>query len=140
MSGVVESVRVSRQISDALNQLQLGDSQNQTNRQNLEHKIQNLELRKAEIAIVVVAVATWINTADARLYEVVKSCWETGALLTDDMVELPVGLLKIARSLKLPIVPPKWKVNLPDLERLQKAISHEASAGFKDIQATTIPV
>lgn len=134
MSAVVESVRVSRQISDALNQLQLGDSQNQANRQNLEHKIQNLELRKAEIAIVVVAVATWINTADARLYEVVKSCWETGALLTDDMVELPVGLLKIARSLKLPIVPPKWKVNLPDLERLQKAISHEASAGFKDIQ------
>lgn len=133
MSAVVDSLRVSRQISDALNQLQLGDSQ-QTNRQNLEQKIQNLELRKSEIAIVVVAVATWIQTADTQLYEVVKSCWETGALLTDDMVELPVGLLKIARSLKLPIVPPKWKVNLPDLERLQKAISHEASAGFKDIQ------
>jgi DNA polymerase III delta prime subunit len=133
MSAVVESVRVSRQISDALNQLQLGDSQ-QTNRQNLEQKIQNLERRKAEIAAVVVAVATWIQTADTQLYEVVKSCLETGALLTDDMVELPVGLLKIARSLKLPIVPPKWKVNLPDLERLQKAISHEASAGFKDIQ------
>ncbi|TAG64047.1 MAG: DNA helicase, partial [Oscillatoriales cyanobacterium] len=55
-------------------------------------------------------------------------------MLTDDMVELPAGLLKIARSLKLPIVPPKCKVSLPDLERLQKAIAHEASAGFKDIQ------
>ena len=134
MSGVAESLLVSRQISDALNQLQLGDRQNQTNRHNLEQKIQNLELRKAEISTVVVAVAEWIQTADTQLYEVVKSCLETGALLTDDMVELPVGLLKIARSLKLPIVPAKWKVSLPDLERLQKAISHEASAGFKDIQ------
>ncbi|MFM9267705.1 AAA domain-containing protein [Tychonema sp. BBK16] len=134
MSGVGESLLVSRQISDRLNQLQLGDRQNQTNRHNLEQKIQNLELRKAEIATVVVAVAEWIQTADTQLYEVVKSCLETGVLLTDEMVELPVGLLKIARSLKLPIVPPKWKVSLPDLERLQKAIAHEASAGFKDIQ------
>jgi len=112
----------------------LGDRQNQTHRQNLEQKIKNLELRKAEIAAVVVAVAQWIETADTGLYEVVKTCWETGAMLTDDMVELPAGLLKIARSLKLPIVPPKGKVNLPDLDRLQKAISHEESAGFKDIQ------
>lgn len=134
MSAVADSLRVSRQISDALSQLQLGDRQNHTNRQNLQQKIQNLELRKAEIATVVVAVAEWIQTADTRLDAVVKSCWETGALLTDDMVELPGGLLKIARSLKLAIVPAKWKVSLPDLDRLQKAISHEASGGFKDLQ------
>ncbi|MCC3582829.1 AAA domain-containing protein [Microcoleus sp. PH2017_30_WIL_O_A] len=134
MSGVAESLRASRQLSDAVNQLELGDKQNQTHRHNLEQKISNLELRKAEIAAVVVAVAEWIETADTRLYTVVKACWETGAMLTDDMVELPAGLLKIARSLKLPIVPAKCKVSLPDLERLQKAIAHEASAGFKDIQ------
>ncbi|MBE9184531.1 AAA family ATPase [Microcoleus sp. LEGE 07076] len=134
MSAVAESLRVSRQLSDAVNQLQLGDLQNQTHRHNLEQKIKNLELRKAEIAAVVVSVAEWIETADATLDTVVKSCCETGAMLTDEMVELPPGLLKIARSLKLPIVPPKCKVNLPDLERLQKAISHEANGGFKDIQ------
>jgi DNA polymerase III delta prime subunit len=134
MSGVAESLRVSQQLSDAVNQLQLGDKQNQTHRHNLEQKISNLELRKTEIAAVVVAVAEWIETADTRLYTVVQSCWETGAMLTDDMVELPAGLLKIARSLKLPIVPSKCKISLPDLERLQKAIAHEASAGFKDIQ------
>ncbi|MBE9122740.1 AAA family ATPase [Tychonema sp. LEGE 07199] len=134
MSAVAESLRVSRQLSEAVNQLQLGDKQNQTHRHNLEQKIKNLELRKTEIAAVVVSVAEWIETADATLYTVVQSCCETGAMLTDEMVELPAGLLKIARSLKLPIVPPKSKVNLPDLERLQKAISHEASAGFKDIQ------
>jgi DNA polymerase III delta prime subunit len=134
MSTVVESLRVSRQMSDAVNQLQLGDRQNQTHRHNLEQKIKNLELRKAEIAAVVVAVAEWIETADTGLYEVVKTCWETGAMLTDDMVELPVGLLKIARSLKLPIVPPKCKINLPDLDRLRNAVSHEANGGFKDIQ------
>ena len=134
MSTVAESLRVSRQMSEAVNQLELGDRQNQTHRHNLEQKIKNLELRKAEIAAVVVAVAQWIETADTGLYEVVKSCWETGAMLTDDIVELPAGLLKIARSLKLPIVPPKCKVSLPDLDRLQKAVSHEESAGFKDIQ------
>ncbi|MEG4273354.1 MULTISPECIES: AAA domain-containing protein [unclassified Microcoleus] len=134
MSAVAESLRVSRQMSEAVNQLELGDRQNQTHRQNLEQKIKNLELRKAEIAAVVVAVAQWIETADTKLYEVVKTCWETGAMLTDDMVGLPPGLLKIARSLKLPIVPPKCKVNLPDLDRLQKAVAHEESAGFKDIQ------
>ncbi|MEG3937289.1 AAA domain-containing protein [Microcoleus sp. S36b_A3] len=134
MSAVAESLRVSRQLSEAVNQLQLGDLQNQTHRHNLEQKIKNLELRKTEIAAVVVSVAEWIETADATLYKVVQSCCETNAMLTDEMVELPAGLLKIARSLKLPIVPPKTKVNLPDLERLQNAISHEASAGFKDIQ------
>ncbi|MEG4285080.1 DEAD/DEAH box helicase family protein [Microcoleus sp. A006_D1] len=134
MSGVAESLRVSRQLSDAVNQLQLGDKQNQTHRHNLEQKISNLELRKTEIAAVVVAVAGWIETADTGLYEVVKACWETGAMLTDDMVELPAGLLKIARQLKMPIVPPKCKVSLPDLDRLRQALSHEATAGFKDIQ------
>lgn len=134
MSAVAESLRVSRQMSEALNQLELGVRLHQTHRQNLEQKIKNLELRKAEIAAVVVAVAQWIETADTKLYEVVKNCWETGAMLADDMVELPAGLLKIARSLKLPIVPPKCKVYLPDLDRLQKAISHEENAGFKDIQ------
>ncbi|PSB53083.1 DNA helicase, partial [filamentous cyanobacterium Phorm 6] len=134
VSGVAESLRVSRQLADAVNQLQLGDKQNQTHRHNLEQKISNLELRKTEIAAVVVAVAGWIETADTGLYEVVKACWETGAMLTDEMVELPAGLLKIARQLKMPIVPPKCKVSLPDLDRLRQALSHEATAGFKDIQ------
>jgi DNA polymerase III delta prime subunit len=134
MSEVVELMQITRQHSDVLTQLQSGDRQNQTHRQNLEQKIQNLELRKSELAAAVVAVAEWIETADLRLDKAVKSCWETGELMTDEMVELPAGLLKIAQSLKMPIVPPKCRVNLPDLERLQKALSHEANSGCQDIQ------
>jgi uncharacterized protein (UPF0147 family) len=134
MSEVAQLRQIARNHSDTLTQLKLGDRENQTYRQNLEQKIQNLEQRKAEIAEVVVAVAAWIETADLRLDKAVKSCWETGELLTDTMLELPVGLLKITRSLKMPIVPPKCRVNLPDLARLQKALSHEENSGFQDIQ------
>lgn len=134
MSEVAELRQISRKHSDALTQLRLGDRENQTYRQNLEQKIQSLSQRKAEIESVVVAVAEWIKTADTRLDKAVKSCWESGELLTDNMLELPVGLLKITRSLKMPLVPPKCRVNLPDLERLQKALSHEENGGFKDIQ------
>ncbi|NJK75515.1 MAG: AAA family ATPase [Microcoleus sp. SU_5_6] len=134
MAEVAQLRQNSRKHSDALTQLKLGDRENQTYRQNLEQKIQNLEQRKAEIAEVVVAVAGWIETADIKLDKALKSCWETGELLTDEMVELPAGLLKIARSLRMPIVPPKCRVNLPDLARLQTALSHEEKGGFKDIQ------
>ena len=134
MSEVARLRQICRKHSDALTQLKLGDRENQTYRQNLEQKIQSLSQRKAEIAEVVVAVSQWIETADACLDKAVKSCWETGELLTDNMLELPGGLLKIARSLKMPIVPPKCRVNLPDLARLQKALSHEENGGFKDIQ------
>ncbi|MCU0541008.1 MAG: AAA domain-containing protein [Oscillatoriaceae cyanobacterium Prado104] len=134
MAEVAELRQNSRKHSDALTQLKLGDRENQTYRQNLEQKIQNLQQRQAEIAEVVVAVAQWIETADSKLDKAIKSCWETGELLADTMVELPAGLLKIARSLRMPIVPPKCRVNLPDLERLQKALFHEENGGCQNIQ------
>ncbi|MGL5063987.1 MAG: AAA domain-containing protein, partial [Microcoleus sp.] len=134
MSEIAELRQSSRKHSDALNQLRMGDRENQVYRQSLEQKIQNLTQRKAEIAAVVVAVAEWIETADIRLDRAIKSCWSSGELLTDNMLELPAGLLKIIRSLKMPIVPAKCRVNLPDLARLQTALFHEEKSGFNDIQ------
>jgi hypothetical protein len=48
------------------------------------------------------------------------------------MVDLPLGLLMFAKTLKLTIVPKNYKISLPDWLLLTKAITYEIEGNFSD--------
>ncbi len=138
MSEVAASVQLFRQKSGYLNQLQGDYQQFVTKQQTLKQAIQNCETRKREIDLTINAVKEWKSTSHSRLYQVLKNCRQTGQLLTDQEVRLPLELLKMASSSNLPLVPAIYKVNrldyLPDWVKLSKALSFEVEGGFVDLQ------
>ncbi|MUG97172.1 AAA family ATPase [Scytonema sp. UIC 10036] len=136
MLEVSESVQGFQKNSEAFQQLQRDYQQSLTKLQNIEIKIKNLTSRKSELEFVVNAVKEWKSTANTRLYQLLKNCRQTGALLTDELIQLPAGLWMIARTLNLPLVPPNYKVNkidhLPNWVQLKNALSYEVEGGFVD--------
>ncbi len=137
MSEVAVSVQVYRQKSASLNQLQRDDQQFLSKQQNLKQSIQNCENHKREIDLIITAVKEWKSTANSRLYQILKNCLQTGQL-TDDVLQLPSELWKIASSSNLALVPATYKGNrldhLPDWVKLRKALSFEVESGFSDLQ------
>ncbi|MEH2248630.1 translation initiation factor IF-2 N-terminal domain-containing protein [Nostoc sp.] len=132
MSEVAALVQVVKQNFASLNQLQPNYQQYLTKLQNLQQTIQIWENRQREIDYIISAVKEWKSTASSHLYKTLKDCQQSGLPLTDNLVDLPLGLLMFANTLKLPIVPIIYKINLPEWEILTKAIAYEIDGGFTD--------
>ncbi|MEH2084807.1 MAG: translation initiation factor IF-2 N-terminal domain-containing protein [Nostoc sp.] len=129
---VAASVEVVKQNFASLNQLQPDYQQYLTKLQNLQQTIQIWQNRKREIDYIISAVKEWKSTAPSHLYQTLKECYQSGLLLTENLVDLPLGLLMFANTLKLPIVPTGYKINLPEWEVLAKAIAYEIDGSFTD--------
>ncbi|MEH2462981.1 translation initiation factor IF-2 N-terminal domain-containing protein [Nostoc sp.] len=132
MSEVAASVQIVKQNFASLNQLQPDYQQYLTKLQNIQQTIQIWENRKREIDYIISAVKEWKSTAPSHLYQTLKDCHQSGLPLTENLVDLPLGLLMFANTLKLPIVPKVYNINLPDWELLAKAIAYEIDGGFTD--------
>ena len=132
MSEVAASVQIVKQNFASLNQLQPDYQQYLTKLQNIQQTIQIWENRKREIDYIISAVKEWKSTAPSHLYQTLKDCHQSGLPLTENLVDLPLGLLMFANTLKLPIVPKIYNINLPDWELLAKAIAYEIDGGFTD--------
>ncbi|MEH2337667.1 translation initiation factor IF-2 N-terminal domain-containing protein [Nostoc sp.] len=132
MSEVAASVQIVKQNFASLNQLQPDYQQYLTKLQNIQQTIQIWENRKREIDYIISAVKEWKSTAPSHLYQTLKDCHQSGLPLTENLVDLPLGLLMFANTLKLPIVPKIYNINLPDWEVLAKAIAYEIDGGFTD--------
>lgn len=132
MSEVAASVQIVKQNFASLNQLQPDYQQYLTKLQNIQQTIQIWENRKREIDYIISAVKEWKSTASSHLYQTLKNCHQSGLPLTENLVDLPLGLLMFANTLKLPIVPRIYKINLPEWEILTKAIAYEIDGGFTD--------
>jgi len=132
MSEVAASVQVFKQHSTYLQKLQTDYQQLSHQQQNLQPTLQIWENRQREIDYIIAAVTEWKSTAVSHLYQVLKSCQQSGQALTENLVELPLGLLMFAQKLKISIVPKDYNLNLPDWGLLTKAISYEVEGGFSD--------
>ena len=132
ISEVAARVQVVKQNFALLNQLQPDYQQYLTKLQNIQQTIQIWQNRKREIDYIISAVKEWKSTAFSHLYQTLKDCHQSGLPLTDNLADLPLGLLMFANTLKLPIVPKIYNINLPDWELLTKAIAYEIDGGFTD--------
>ncbi|WP_414583299.1 translation initiation factor IF-2 N-terminal domain-containing protein [Scytonema sp. PCC 10023] len=132
MSEVAASVQVFRQNSTYLNQLQTDYQQFLTKQQNLQQTIRSWENRKREIDYIITAVKEWKSTAYSLLYHVLNDCQKSRQPLTENLADLPLGLLMFAKTFKLEIVPKGYTLKLPEWELLAKAIAYEIDGGFID--------
>ncbi len=132
MSEVAASAEIFKQNATNLNQLQIDYQQLLTKQQSLQQTMQGWENRKREINYIIEAVTEWKATAYAELYQVLSDCYKSGQPLTENMVQLPLGLLLFANKLKLLIVPKNHKTTLPEWEVLAKALSYEVEGSFSD--------
>ncbi len=132
ISEVAASVQIVQQNFASLNQLQPDYQKYLAKLQNIQQTIQIWENRKREIDYIISAVKEWKSTAPSLLYQTLKECHQSGLPLTENLVDLPLGLLMFANTLKLPIVPKFFKINLPEWELLTKAIAYEIDGGFTD--------
>ncbi|WP_392536083.1 translation initiation factor IF-2 N-terminal domain-containing protein [Nostoc sp. C117] len=132
ISKVAALVQIVKQNFASLNQLQPDYQQYITKLQNLQQTIQIWENRQREIDYIISAVKEWKSTAPSHLYQTLKECHQSGLPLTENLVDLPLGLLMFANTLKLTIVPKIYKINLPEWEVLAKAIAYEIDGGFTD--------
>ncbi|MDZ8227433.1 translation initiation factor IF-2 N-terminal domain-containing protein [Nostoc sp. ChiVER01] len=131
---VAASVEIVQQNFASLNQLQPDYQKYIAKLQNIQQTIQIWENRKREIDYIISAVKEWKSTAPSFLYQTLKECHQSGLTLTENLVDLPLGLLMFANTLKLPIVPRIYKINLPEWELLTKAIAYEIDGNFTDRQ------
>ncbi|MBW4677843.1 MAG: translation initiation factor IF-2 N-terminal domain-containing protein [Desmonostoc geniculatum HA4340-LM1] len=134
MSAVAALAQTVKQNFDLLNQLQTDYQKFLAKQQNLQQTIQIWENRQREIDYIISAVKEWKSTAHSHLYHTLKDCQRSGLPLTDNLVDLPLGLLMFANTLKLPIVPKNYKINLLEWELLTKAIAYEIDGNFTDRQ------
>ncbi|MCC5641722.1 translation initiation factor IF-2 N-terminal domain-containing protein [Nostoc sp. CHAB 5824] len=132
ISEVAASVQIVQQNFASLNQLQPDYQKYIAKLQNIQQTIQIWENRKREIDYIISAVKEWKSTAPSHLYQTLKDCQQSGLPLTENLVDLPLGLLMFANTLKLPIIPKIYKINLPEWEVLAKAIAYEIDGGFTD--------
>ncbi|HLO85214.1 MAG TPA: AAA domain-containing protein [Nostocaceae cyanobacterium] len=132
MSEVAKLVKLFTENSTYFNQLQTNYQQYFTQQQSLQETLQNWENRKREIDYIISAVIEWKSTAHTHLYQVLKNCQKSNLPLTDNLVDLPLGLLMFAQNLNLPLVPKSYSINLPNWDLLTKAIPYEIEGGFTD--------
>jgi len=131
ISEVAKLVYTFQQNSISLQKLET-DHQKLSNQTDLQPTIEIWQNRKREIDYIIEAVVEWKSTAYNNLYQVLKECQQSDLGLTENMVDLPLGLLMFAKTLKLSIVPKNYKISLPDWGLLTKAISYEIAGNFTD--------
>ena len=129
---VAESVQTYRYNSTYLNQLQTEYQEFLIKQQSLQQTFQSWENRKREIDYIITAVKEWKTTAHSHIYQTLKDCQKTSLPLTENLLDLPLGLLMFANILKLPILPTVYQTSLPEWELMIKAIAYEIDGGFID--------
>lgn len=117
-----------------LHQLQTEYQQFLNQGKNLQPTIQIWQNRKREIDYIIEAIKAWKTTANLHLYQVLKNCQQSDLPLTEELLDLPLGLLMFANNLKLPILPKNYQIKLPNWELLTKAIAYEIDGNFSDRQ------
>lgn len=131
-----EAVQIYQQNYAAFSEMQKNYQPIISDRQNLEREIKQLESRTAEIDSLIQQIRNWLSTADVRLYQMLKKCWQERRMFADSLIQLPPGLVTIAKSVNLPLVPANYTSNpidmLPNWEQLLKALSYEEKGGFVD--------
>jgi hypothetical protein len=132
MSEVAASAQIFKQNSTNLHQLQTNYQKSLSKQQNLQQTLQGWENRKREINYIIEAVTEWKSTAHLELYQILKKCHESGETLTENLVQLPLGLLMFASKLKMQIVPKNYKLTLPEWDLLAKALAYEVEGKFSD--------
>ncbi len=131
-----EAVQVYEKDSASLEQMRTTYQEVLAGKKALQQKIQKGQARKAEIDLVIKEVKFWLESAQARIYEALKRCLQQRKGISESFVQLPPGLVGIAQSVNLPIVPnygTKPIDALPEWERLTKAVELEAQNGFTDL-------
>jgi DNA replication protein DnaC len=126
MSELGLAVQVFQEYSLRLHQLETDYQKILPKQQALQETIQKWENRKQEIDAIIASVKEWKLTAHSQLYSIL--CQNQ----TLNELQLPSGLVTLANSLKLPLVPSNYQVNLPDWSILGKAIAYEIDGGFVD--------
>ncbi|WP_413175304.1 AAA domain-containing protein [Anabaena azotica] len=134
MSELAKLVNIFKQSSTYLHQLQTEYQQSLNQGQSLQPTIKMWENRKREIDYIIEAVIEWKTTAYNHLYQILKDCQQSNLPLTDNMLNLPLGLVMFANNLKLPLIPKNYQIKLPDWQPLAKAISYEIEGKFTDRQ------
>ena len=136
MLEVAALVKAFKENSLSLNEAQANYQKIIIKQQVIEPKINNLQKQKSEIDFVITAVKEWKSTATSRLYQILNNCRQTGELLTDNDIQLPAGLLMIAKSLNLALLPTNYKITkidyLPNWVQLTNALSYEIEGNFVD--------
>lgn len=125
MLEVAAAVQVFKQHSSNLQQLQKDNQQFFSKQHSLQQTIQNWETRKQELESVIAAVKEWKATANTGLSEILNNARQTNQPLTLELIQLPPGLVMLANSLKISLMPSNYAVNLPDWDLLAKAIAYE---------------
>ncbi len=138
---------INNSLANSRDQLQKEHQQFFSKQQSLQQTIQTCENRQQEIDLVINAVKEWKSTANSRISEILNNSRQTAQPLTVDLMQLPPGLVMLANSLKISLMPanyivnlPDWDllepanyiVNLPDWDLLEKAISYEIEGNFTD--------
>ncbi|TAF07733.1 MAG: DNA helicase [Nostocales cyanobacterium] len=132
MSELATLVQIFKDNSTYLHQLQTEYQKFLNQGQSLQPTIQIWENRKREIDYIIEAVKEWKITASSHLYQVLKNCHQFDLPLTNELLNLPLGLLMFANNLKLPILPKNYQIKLPEWEVLTKALSYEIEGKFTD--------
>ncbi|MBW4559783.1 MAG: translation initiation factor IF-2 N-terminal domain-containing protein [Mojavia pulchra JT2-VF2] len=132
MLEVAAAVEVFKQHSSELHQLEKEHQQFFSKQQSLQQTIQTWENRKQEIDVVINDVKEWKSIANSRLSEILQNSRQNPQPLTADLFHLPPGLVILASSLKISLIPENYTVNLPDWDLLAKAISYEIEGNFTD--------
>lgn len=132
MSEVAALAQTFKQDSTNLNQLQIDYQQLLSKQQSLQQTIQSWENRRREVNYIIEAVTEWKSTAYSELYQILSDCHKSGQPLTENLVQLPLGLLMFANKLKIQIVPKNYKMTLPEWGVLAKALSYEVEGSFSD--------
>ena len=104
--------------------------------ENLQKNRQELESQESQIDLVVSEVGAWINIGKNRIFEELKKCWETDQDFQLDLIGLPESLIKLVNRKKLQLLPEYAQPlhNLPDWERVEKALNAESNRGFQNIR------
>lgn len=131
-----EAVQIYQQNNAYLTQIQKNYGEIITKQQNIEGKFQKLKSREAEIQLLIQQIRSWLSTGESRVYQALQKCLQYHQIFSDKLIELPPGLVAIAQSINLPLVPPDYSCNyidmLPNWEQLNKALSYEEEGGFVD--------
>ncbi|NET71173.1 MAG: AAA family ATPase [Sphaerospermopsis sp. SIO1G2] len=120
--------------SQYLQKLQSEYQKNVNQEQNLLPNIKIWENRKREIDYIIEAVKEWKITADQHLYQVIRECQQNNLPLTENALDLPLGLLMFANNLNLTIVPKNYDLTIPAWETIKKSIVYEIDGKFSDRQ------
>ncbi len=141
MSEVGVSVQNFRSASESANTLHQGYHKLLGEQQELAEKIRRTERRRSEIGFIIGAVRDWKANASQRLHKILNRCRQTGKPITEKVLELPSGLITIASSSRLSLVPIDYQVrkvdHLPNWQQLYNAFTYELEKGCINAKGKT---